>query len=206
MKIQSIEKYKGSTMCIVLETGEHLYINEEVLAGYGFSENSECDMAKLRRALDEDLRRKAKERALYLISDRDHSYKELFDKLKKNYGEEIAGDTCEKMLEYGFLDDEKYAKRLAKSMYEYKHFGFRKIRFELSKKGFEPEVIEEAMYELDGDEAVEKIKELIDRKYARYLTDRKGIQKVTNALARLGHNFGDIKQAIIEYMEEEEED
>lgn len=207
MKIESIEKYKGKTMCIVLESGERLYMNEEILAEYGFCSDGDYDISQLRDALDADLRRKAKERALYLISDHDHSVKELFDKLKKNYGEEIAGDTCEKMLDYGFLDDERYASRLAKAMFEYKHFGFRKIRFELARKGFDPEVIEDAMYELDEDETVESIKALIDRKYSRYLTDptdRKSIQKVTNALARLGHGFDDIKRAIKEYIEDEE--
>ena len=32
-----------------------------------------------------------------------------------------------------------------------------------------------------------------------YLTDEKGVQKVTNALARLGHSYSDIRQVLREY-------
>ena len=53
------------------------------------------------------------------------------------------------------------------------------------------------------EDAAEIITKLIDKKYARYLDDEKGIRKVTNALARLGHDFSDIKEAIRNYIEEE---
>lgn len=203
MKILSVEKYKGNTYEIVLENNEHIYINEDILFEYGFKADSECDCKKLSEAMEADLRRKAKERALYLLTYRDHSYSELFDKLKGTYGEEIAYDICDKMCEYGFVNDRKYASRLAKSMWEQKCFGIKKIRYELSRKGFTKEMAEEVLseyYELDAKEGIEK---LIDKKYAKYLGDLKGRQKVINALARLGHSYSDIKEVIQKYTEDE---
>ena len=40
-------------------------------------------MDKIEEAVYANLKRKAKQRALYLISYRDHSYKELYEKLEK---------------------------------------------------------------------------------------------------------------------------
>ena len=203
MKIQSVEKYKGNTFCIVLENGEHLYINESIVSEYGLKKYGEYKKEELEKVLDADLRRKAKERALYLLSYRDHSYVELCDKLTKTYTEEIAYDICDKMVELGFINDENYAQRLARQMWEGKCFGLRKIRFELKQKGFSEDIIDNAVCEIAEEDATEIITKLIDKKYARYLDDEKGIRKVTNALARLGHDFSDIKEAIRNYIEEE---
>ena len=202
MKILSVEKYKGNTFCIILENGEHIYINESIISQYGFDKGIEVSREKLNEAVSKDQKRKAKERALYLLSYRDHSYMELFDKLSKTYTEEISYEICDKMVELGFINDEKYAKRLANQMYNTKYFGLRKIRFELKRKGFLEETIDTATLEISEENPKEKIFELIDKKYARYLDDEKGIKKVTNALARLGHDFSDIKEVIREYIEE----
>ena len=90
MKIQSVEKYKGNTYCIILENGKHLYINEKIVFEFGLKAGKEYSSEELSKALDTDMRRKAKERALYLLSYRDHSYIELLEKLEKTYIEEIA--------------------------------------------------------------------------------------------------------------------
>ena len=56
--------------------------------------------------------RKARERALYLLEYRDHSRKELIDKLLRSVNNpSIAEEIADKMEEYGFLDDERYAKK-----------------------------------------------------------------------------------------------
>ena len=203
MKIQSVEKYKGNTYCIILENGKHLYINEKIVFEFGLKAGKEYSSEELSKALDTDMRRKAKERALYLLSYRDHSYIELLEKLEKTYIEEIAYDICDKMVDLGFINDQKYANRLAKQMWETKRFGIRKIRFDLKQKGFSEDIIEEALTEISEEDATQKICELIDKKYARYLDDEKGVRKVTNALVRLGHNYSDIKEAINLYLEEE---
>lgn len=202
MKILSVEKYKGNTFCIILENGEHIYINDSVVSEYGLKSGVETDAATLEKAKTADLKRKAKERALYLLSYRDHSYVELFDKLIKTYPEEIAYETCDKMVSLGFINDENYATRLANQMYNNKYFGLRKIRYELKVKGFSEEIIDTATAEIAEFDFKEKLYELVDKKYARYLTDEKGVKKVTNALARLGHNFSDIKEVIKDYLEE----
>ena len=147
------------------------------------------------------IERKAHERALYLLGYRDHCYTELYKKLEKTYDEEIARKTCDKMVKIGFVDDVKYATKLAINLIFTKRFGLRKVKWDMMQKGLSRELVEEVLEEYEYEDATARIAQLIERKYARYLTDEKGVNKVTNALARMGHNYADIKRAISDYIE-----
>lgn len=203
MKIISIEKYKGKSYRLILDNDEHIYINADVLAEFGFREDTDYSMEEIEEAVYANLKRKAKQRALYLISYRDHSYMELYEKLKKTYKEQIATEISDKMVDLGFIDDEKYARRLIQNYWNTKRFGMRRIKFELSKKGIDKHLIEDLLYEIDPDEAQDKIREVIEKKYYRNLDDEKGVQKVISALARMGHNYSDIRAVIRELTDDE---
>ena len=62
--------------------------------------------------------RKARERALYLLEYRDHSFKELYDKLEKNYSNEVCEAVMQKMVELGLINDEEYAEKYARQLFE----------------------------------------------------------------------------------------
>ena len=64
-------------------------------------------------------------------------------------------------------------------------------------KGLTAEIIEEAMAEFDEeDDSFSRLEELVERKYERYLVDRKGVNKVKNALARKGYSYSEIKAVL----------
>ena len=52
----------------------------------------------------EDERIRAKRRALYILAQRDHSAKELYDKLAKNYPEELCRLVVDMMKEFGLME------------------------------------------------------------------------------------------------------
>ena len=71
------------------------------------------------------------------------------------------------------------------------------MKQEMRLRGLSSEIIEEAMENFsEEDEPYERLEKLVEQKYARYLTDRKGVQKVKNALARKGYSFGEIKEVL----------
>ena len=141
--------------------------------------------------------------ALYLLDYRDHSYKELYDKLRRNYSPDICEAVMEKMIEIGVIDDRKYAERYARYLFEVKRAGKYKARAEMLKKGIDKEIVDEFLEEYEED-TQERLKELVEKKYARYLTDEKGVQKVFNALVRYGYNYSDVREVIKEFMDEVE--
>lgn len=200
MKITGIELKQGSRYTVYVD-GEYWYILDiELIAANGLREGLECDEAFLGDVLLQSERRKARERAFYLLEYRDHTRKELIDKLKRSVSVEVAAETADRMEELGLLDDERYAEQVAAFLLEQKKLGKRAALFKMQQKGFPKEVAEEAI-RLVFIDPLEQIRDLVEKRYARYLTDPKGVQKVTNALARLGHSYADIKEVIREYTD-----
>ena len=53
---------------------------------------------------------------------------------------------------------------------------------------------------------IQKIKEIIEKKYLRCLQDEKGYRRAVNGLQRLGYRYEDIRQAILCFSLEADED
>ena len=146
--------------------------------------------------------RRAYNKAVELLSRRDHSRKELFDKLKlKGYGE-YAFQAIEKLEEYGYIDDGRFAASFAQELIRLKSYGRKRVEQELYRKGIDRDIICRVISECEF--PAEKLSELIERKYYRYLSDEKGINKTVNALLRLGYSYSEIRDAI-KYITDREE-
>lgn len=202
MKITAIEKNKGSRYTIYIDDDYWYILDYELIGMNGLRVGLECDEAFLEDLREQAERRKARERAFYLLEYRDHTRKELIDKLVKSVSPEIAEQTADRMEELGYLDDRKYAKQYAAVLLEQKKMSKRAALYKMQQKGIDRALAEEIFADMDIDPR-EQIRELIEQKYERYLVDRKGLQKTVNALMRLGYNYYDVKDVVREYYEEE---
>lgn len=205
MRVTEITKNKGSRYTVYVD-GEYFYIlDAEIIDMYSLKTGSECTpelLREIKRAADY---RKARERALYLLEYRDHSYFELVEKLEKSVDYDIAAKTAAKMAELGFLNDDRYCRRLAKEYMTVKRWGVYRVKAQLRKKGFDRELIDQAVSEcLDTVDIYDVIRQLVEKKYLKYLTDQKGIKKTTDALVRQGHSYSDIKEVLAEYTDNDE--
>lgn len=202
MKITAIEKNKGSRYTIYIDDDYWYILDYELIVMNGLRVGLECDETFLEDLREQAERRKARERAFYLLEYRDHTRKELIDKLVKSVSPEIAEQTADRMEELGYLDDRKYAKQYAAVLLEQKKMSKRAALYKMQQKGIDRALAEEIFADMDIDPR-EQIRELIEQKYERYLVDRKGLQKTVNALMRLGYNYYDVKDVVREYYEEE---
>lgn len=202
MIVTDVSLFKGSMMCVELSGGGlaqemKIYIHSEIIRKYNVAKGMELSEEEADRLIYENDLRRARERALYLMESRDHSYRELFDKLEKNYSEDICFEVCNRLAEIGVINDRRYAEKLCRQLFEVKKLGRYRVRQEMRLKGLGSEIIEEAMENFsEEDEPFERLEELVEQKYERYLTDRKGVEKVKNALARKGYSFGEIKEVL----------
>lgn len=202
MIVTDVSPFKGSMMCMELSGGGlaqemKIYIHSEIIRKYNVAKGMELSEEEADRLIYENDLRRARERALYLMESRDHSYRELFDKLEKNYSEDICFEVCNRLAEIGVINDRRYAEKLCRQLFEVKKLGRYRVRQEMRLKGLGSEIIEEAMENFsEEDEPFERLEELVEQKYERYLTDRKGVEKVKNALARKGYSFGEIKEVL----------
>lgn len=202
MIVTDVSPFKGSMMCVELSGGGlaqemKIYIHSEIIRKYNVAKGMELSEEEADRLIYENDLRRARERALYLMESRDHSYRELFDKLEKNYSEDICFEVCNRLAEIGVINDRRYAEKLCRQLYEIKKLGRYRVKQEMRLKGLSSEIIEEAMENFsEEDEPFERLEKLVEQKYERYLTDRKGVEKVKNALARKGYSFGEIKEVL----------
>lgn len=203
LNIISVEKFKGSTYQVNFDEGEPAFINSEIIAQYNIKGGVSIPESAWNQVVYANEFRRARERALYLMDYRDHSYIELFKKLEKNYDEDICYDVIDSLVEVGIVDDRRYAENLAQRLMEVKRCGYYKAVQEMRRKGISKELANEILSEYE-DTTQERLKDLIESKYARRLEDEDGIKKVKNALVRNGYSYKDINAALEDFLTEEE--
>ncbi len=203
LNIISVEKFKGSTYQVNFDEGEPAFINSEIIAQYNIKGGVSIPESAWNQVVYANEFRRARERALYLMDYRDHSYIELFKKLEKNYDEDICYDVIDSLVEVGIVDDRRYAENLAQRLMEVKRCGYYKAVQEMRQKGISKELANEILSEYE-DTTQERLKDLIESKYARRLEDEDGIKKVKNALVRNGYSYKDVNAALEDYLTEEE--
>ena len=136
--------------------------------------------------------------AIYYLTFRDRSRKELCDKLtEKGYEEAEITETIEKLMSYGYINDERYATSYIRS--QMRGRGRRRITMELSGKGVDSEMTRELCTELVPDEA-ETIYDLLERRYGNLnFTDEGQMRRMYSFFARRGFMYEDIRRAVSEY-------
>ena len=139
-------------------------------------------------------REEVKDKALRYLEFRSHSETELTRKLRKagalEEDIELAIDFCR---EYGFLNDEKYAKALARDLSNIKKFGKNRIKAELIHRGIAPEIVELALCEAEDDE--DELLKLAEKKLKGNF-EKKNCEKAIRFLIYRGYDLTDIKNAI----------
>ncbi len=205
MKITSIEKYKGSTYRIGFDEGESAYLNIEIINKFNLKAGLDLPLSAWEQIKQESDYRRARERALYLLDRRDYSFVEMFKKLRQNYDEELCYRVMQRLVELGSINDRRYAEGLARHYMEVKLFGRRRAFQEMRLKGLTKEVIDIALQEYD-EGADERLRRLIEKKYLRYMTDEKGINRAKNSLVRYGYDYSDINRAFKQIESECDED
>lgn len=201
MLITAIEPRRKAMSALYLDGEFVMNLDTRTLIENRFDVGREIDDDDLREIINLSNERRAKEKALWLISYRDHSKKELADKIKRTCDEESAEKAVERMEELGLINDEVFAERYARKLLFSKHMSKASAVYELARKGIDKETAQEILENIDVDER-EQIREVIDRKY-KNLNDEKIKRRAVSALQRLGYRWDDIRSVIEEYIEED---
>ena len=146
--------------------------------------------------------RKAFNKCADLLSRRDHSVKELRDKLLRTVDEASADKAIDKYIEMGYLDDEKFAKALAEHLYTVKNYSDSHVKQELFKRGISRDIVNEIVDSAEND-SVQSVITIINKKYLNKLNIEGGREKVIAAMMRKGFSYSDIKSALDEIENDE---
>lgn len=139
--------------------------------------------------------KKAVNKCYDLLSRRDHSVKELKNKLLRTVDEKNADRAIERMLELGYLDDEKYAHHLLEYLINNKKMSRSFIKQEMYKRGLSSDIISNVLEDVEID-SVSNVVDIILSKYLNKLKVQGGRDKVIAALMRKGFSYSDVKDAL----------
>jgi regulatory protein len=202
MKITNIVPKRKKLSAVYIDGEYALKIDTETIISSPYSIGSEISDYELKELIEISGEKRAKEKALWLLSNRDHSKRELETKIRKTEDAESAKKAVERMEELGLVDDEKFAKRYAEQLINIKHLSLRGAKYKLLEKGIDKDLADEILEELSPDPR-EHIEILIERKYKNNLNDEKGRRRTIAALQRMGYSWSDIKAVMSNYSEDE---
>lgn len=111
--------------------------------------------------------------------------------LKLGISTEITSRVFDRLVEKGYVDDNKFARFWVENRFFGKGISKRKLKSELISKGVNITTINQLLAETERSDA-EEIQKIIAKKRSHYPDDK----KFTAYLARLGFNYDEIKQAI----------
>lgn len=130
---------------------------------------------------------------------RDYLYRKTRDSrtktgsIKQGVSPTITQRVYERLVEKGYIDDEKFARYWIENRNLTKGASRRKLQAELRAKGVDGNIIERLLAETDRNDASE-LQKIIAKKRARYPDEQKFMQY----LARQGFGYDDIKRALTE--------
>ncbi len=205
MKITA-KQGKGTKIHIHIDGEYLLTVDEDFWFSSGYVSGDEIDDGGLVAFKEAAGSRLAFNSAMFSLDMRDHSEKEIRQKLSRKYDEQSVDTAVEKLLDLGLVNDRRYAELLTRELFERKKYGKSRVKSELFRKGIASDIINEVIEEYENENEPDNVQTIVDiirKKYYNKLIDEKSRQKVVAALVRLGYSFSDIRQAMREFSSDE---
>ncbi|GAB3624867.1 hypothetical protein GCM10027418_29520 [Mariniluteicoccus endophyticus] len=151
----------------------------------------------------------ARQIVLRALTMRAHSRHELAETLRKK---EIPAESIERVLdrmdEVGLVDDEKFAASWVESRQQRRHLSRRALRDELTRKGVDREVVDQALAEVDPSDEHAAALALAEKKLRSMgrLDAAVKRRRLAGALARKGFSHGIVSAVLAEVLSGPDED
>ncbi len=204
MLITGVEPRKKALSALYIDGEFAMKLDTETLIANHIHPGVEIDNEQLHRLIQESDNKRAKEKALWLISYRDHSEKELVDKIRRTCSRESAEAAVSRMKELGLINDEAFARKYFKDLTQgSKHLSPMGAKYKLLEKGIDRNLVDAIVEETEVDQQ-EQIRYLIEKKYRNFTTDEKYRRRAVASLQRKGFRWEDIKSVMSEYENEDD--
>ena len=146
----------------------------------------------------------ARRKALSLLEKRDYGRDELVSKLvEKGARAPDAEAAADKMVEYGFVNDEKYAGMVVRH-YAAKGYGAARVREELRRRRLLRELRDAALGQMPDNSGAASA--ILAQKLRGRGADRDALRRAMSALVRRGFSWDEARRAADSYLAEMELD
>ena len=193
--IISHSKGRGKKIHLLLDDEYQITTDIDFWSENYIKDGTEIDDEQWQELVDKINFKKAVNKCYDFLSRRDYSVKELKDKLLRTVDLDNAQRAIDLMLDYGYLNDEEYAKELLNHLLNNKNMSKSFIIQEMRKKGISSDIYDELILNNEIDN-ISTAETLIKNKYIYKLNEQNGREKVIAALLRKGFSYSDILAAL----------
>lgn len=191
MQIVKYEFTKKNKYNVYLSNGEVLNLQEQVITENELLLKKEISQELYNKLVRDNKIYELMEMAVKYISIRLRSIKEIKDYLlKKGGSNNEVEDAVQRLIELGYLDDDRFTKAFIKDKLKFTTIGDHKIKMQLNNLGVSSSVIEDNMDKIDNNIIEEKIKKIIekDKKRNKKYTGQILKNKIYNHLLNQGYS------------------
>ncbi len=206
MIVVGVRPARQSRVKLLMDTGEEFLIDKKTWEESVFSVESSLSEDQLEELIKVSDHRRAQSRAVYLLSKRDFSRRELEQKLCREKGryvaenKELAQQTAARMEELGYVNDAAYAERLAERYSREKLYPRRRVVQKLIEKGIARTLAEEAAAVPETADEDLALEFLLKKRYT-VPKEQHEADRIAAALMRYGFAGEDIRRAMRRWME-----
>ena len=192
-----------------LEDGSCIRVTESEVVSFALYTGMTVSDELYDRLTEAAQRSAVRTKALDYISVRPMSRKELVEKLtaRRPRGkggrerpplatQEEAGEVADWLEELGYLNDAEYARTVTRH-YSAKGYGIHKVKDELFRRGIPRQYWEEALEEIQ--EPQEGIDAFLQKRFRGQNPDQKELKRASDALARRGYSWTEIREGLNRY-------
>ncbi|EIT84675.1 recombination regulator RecX [Fictibacillus macauensis ZFHKF-1] len=143
-------------------------VDADILIAYKLNKGMTIDAKEMTTILHDDAIKKGFNQALRFLSFRMRSQQEIADLLKKQeYSEEAIAAILQKLAQYGYVNDEEFAKMLVRTKKNTSNKGPVIISRELLQKGVSERIVQVALSEYSWQEQVDTAAAFAEKKAAQ---------------------------------------
>ncbi len=198
-KITSIEKQKNNEnrYSIFIDKKYAFGLDASICYKHKLEVDMEIDEQLINKILKTEEKDKALNYAMYLLSKKDRTKKEMHDKLKdKGFDEDIILYILEKLSEYNWINDEVYCKKYINDKTKFSKYGANKIKLKLYSKGVDKEIISKEIINIDHNLEFENALAFAQKKLCsiKEMDKYKIKAKLSSHLMTKGYSYDTIKK------------
>ena len=206
MKITKLEKKKRLYL-LELDSGQTCYITEDTIVRFMLTKGKEISAEELTEIKSFAQFSYSKNLALYHISFKARTEKEVRDYLAKHeVNENIIPKVIQSLKDDNWINDRQYAQAIINSNQLSGDKGSYMLMQKISQKGVAKSIIQEVLQEFDMTEVAERTAEKLLKKYQGKLPARALQDKIIQGLTNKGFSYSEAKTAFDQLDSQVEEE
>jgi regulatory protein len=200
MTVTNIEPVTKTRYKVFIDEQFAFVLYKGELSRYNIEKEAEIDEAVYQTIRKEVVLKRAKLRAMHLLTDMGRTEFQLRTKLTQGgYPEDIVAEAIDYVKSFGYINDEEYARSFILSRKDKK--SRREICGQLRQKGLDAELIDRVVEECyQEDDSLQTISSLMQKRhFDPDSADDASRQKMMGYLVRKGFRYEEIRQAMQRY-------